>query len=50
MTHFQSIMLASCFGFLIGTLISDVIIIVKCAIESHRDKKRKKAEEAEGKQ
>lgn len=45
MTEVQSMMLAVCFGAVMGTLIANVAFIIKCAIESHKDKKRKRKEE-----
>lgn len=49
MTEIQSMMLAVCFGAVVGYLISSVIIIVKYANDGHREKKRKR-KEAENKQ
>ena len=40
MTEVQSMMLAICFGAVIGTFIANVIIIVKCAIDNRKEKKR----------
>jgi len=45
MTEIQSIMLSVCFGSVVGYFISNIVIIVKYAIEDHREKKRKKAED-----
>lgn len=45
MTNIQSMMLAVCFGAVVGYFISNIVIIVKYAIEDHREKKRKKAED-----
>lgn len=42
MTEVQSMMLAVCFGAAMGTLIANVVFIIKCAIESHKEKKRKR--------
>ena len=44
MTEIQSIMLSVCFGAVVGYFISNIVIIVKYAIEDHREKKRKKSE------
>lgn len=47
MTHSESLMLAVCFGAVMGSFIGNIIIIVliKFAVEDHR-KKRRRAEEA----
>ena len=45
MTEVQSMMLAVCFGAVMGMLIANVVFIIKCAIESHKEKKRKRKEE-----
>lgn len=45
MTEVQSMMLAVCFGAVMGTLIANVVFIIKCAIESHKEKKGKRKEE-----
>lgn len=45
MTEVQSMMLAVCFGAVMGTLIANVVFIIKCAIERHKEKKRKRKEE-----
>ena len=47
MTEIQSMMLAVCFGAVIGTLIGNVIAIVKFAIDEHREKKRIRDEKEE---
>ncbi len=41
MTEVQSMMLAICFGAVMGTFIANVVIIVKCAIDNRKEKKRK---------
>lgn len=46
MTHMESLMLAVCFGSVVGYTISNLIIIIKFAIDEHKEKKRKKAESA----
>lgn len=45
MTTVQSFMLAVCFGAVMGTFIANVGFIIKCAIDSHKDKKRRRMEE-----
>lgn len=45
MTEVQSMMLAICFGAVMGTNIANLVFIVKCAIDSHKEKKRKLKEE-----
>lgn len=45
MTEVQSMMLAVCFGAVMGTLIANVVFIIKCAIDSHKEKKRRRKEE-----
>lgn len=45
MTEVQSMILAFCFGAVMGMLIANVVFIIKCAIESHKEKKRKRKEE-----
>lgn len=40
MTQIQSMMLAVCFGAVVGYFISSIVIIIKYAIEEHREKKR----------
>ena len=46
MTMVQHIMLSMCFGAVMGTLIADVGFLIKCAIDKHKEKKRKKNEES----
>ena len=46
MTHMESMMLAICFGSVVGYTISNLIIIIKFAIDEHKAKKHKKAESA----
>ncbi len=43
MTHMESIMLAACFGSVVGYTISNLVIIIKFAIDEHKAKKRRKA-------
>lgn len=45
MTTVQSMMLSVCFGAVVGTLIAEVVWMICYAVESHREKKRKKKEE-----
>ena len=47
MTEIQSIMLAVCFGAVVGFFISSIVIIIKYAIEEHREKKRIRKENEE---
>lgn len=42
MTNIQEIMLAICFGAYVGMIIGDIIVIIKCSIEKHKEKKRKR--------
>lgn len=42
MTTVQSMMLSVCFGAVMGTLIADVGFLIKCSIDKHKEKKRKK--------
>ena len=46
MTTIQSMMLAVCFGAVMGTFIANAVFLIKCAIENHKEKKRKKNEES----
>ncbi len=46
MTTVQSMMLSVCFGAVMGTLIADVGFLIKCSIDKHKEKKRKKKEES----
>lgn len=48
MTHIESMMLAVCFGAVVGILIGNIIIMVKFSIEERRTKKRLR-KETEGK-
>ena len=47
MTNIQSMMLAVCFGAVVGTLIGNLFTIVKFAIDEHREKKRNRKESDE---
>lgn len=40
MTHIESMILAVCFGAVVGTFIGNIFIIVKFAIDERRKKKR----------
>ena len=46
MTHTESMMLAICFGSVVGYTIGNLIAIIKFAIDEHKAKKRRKAESA----
>ena len=46
MTTIQSMMLSVCFGAVMGTLIANVGFLIKCAIDTYKEKKRKKNEES----
>lgn len=49
MTEIQSMMLAVCFGAVVGTFVAELITIVKYTIKDHKEKKSKR-KEAENKQ
>ena len=42
MTTVESMMLAVCFGAVMGTFIANAVFLIKCAVDSHREKKRNK--------
>lgn len=44
MTDIQSMMLAVCFGAVVGYFISSIVIIVKYAIDDHKAKKHLRKE------
>lgn len=44
MTDIQLLMLAVSFGGVVGTFVAELITIIKYAIEDHKKKKRKEAE------
>jgi len=46
MTHAESLMLAVCFGAVMGSFIGNIIVLIKFAVEDHKEKKRRSAEEA----
>lgn len=45
MTTVERMMLAVCFGAMMGTFIANAVFLIKCAIESRKEKKRKRMEE-----
>lgn len=45
MTTVQSMMLSVCFGAVMGTFIANVGSLIKCAIDTYKEKKRKKNED-----
>ena len=47
MMHMESMMLAVCFGSVVGYTISNLVIIIKFAVDEHKAKKRRKAESAD---
>lgn len=49
MTHAESLMLAICFGAVMGSFIGNIIVLIKFAVEDHKEKKHRKQEEAERK-
>ena len=49
MTHAESLMLAVCFGAVMGSFIGNIVTLIKFAIDDHKEKKRRKQEEAERK-
>ncbi|WP_294143846.1 hypothetical protein [uncultured Clostridium sp.] len=50
MTTVQSMMLAVCFGAVMGTFIANVAILIKDAVDNHKEKKRRKEETAKDKE
>ena len=46
MTTIQSFMLSVSFGAVVGMLIANAVFLIKCAIENHKETKRKKKEES----
>ena len=44
MTNIQSMMLAVCFGAVVGTFLGNIFAIVKFAIDERREKKRLRKE------
>lgn len=49
MTYAESLMLAVCFGAVTGSFIGSIIVLIKFAVEDHKEKKRRQQEEAERK-
>ncbi len=47
MTAMQNTMLSACFGAVTGYVIGNGAFLIKYAWDAHKEKKRKKAEEAE---
>lgn len=47
MTHAESMILAICFGAVMGSFIGNIIMLIKSAVEDHGDKKRRREEEVE---
>ena len=47
MTTVESMMLAVCFGAVMGTFIGNAVFLIKTAIDDHREKKRKRKEKEE---
>ncbi|WP_195841213.1 hypothetical protein [Clostridium sp. WB02_MRS01] len=47
MTTVQSMMLPVCFGAVVGTLIAEVVWMIRFAVEEHKKKKRKRKEKEE---
>ena len=45
MTEIQSMMLAVCFGAVVGTFIGNLVGIIRLAIDERREKKRRKNED-----
>ena len=50
MTHTESMMLAVCFGAVMGTFIGNIIMLIKFAVDEHKEKKRRRQEEAKAAQ
>lgn len=46
MTEVQSMVLAVCFGAVMGMFIANAVFLIQCAIKDHREKKRKKKEQS----
>ena len=44
MTTVQSMMLSVCFGAVMGTFIANVGFLIKCAIDTYKEKKRKEVD------
>lgn len=46
MTEIQSMMLAVCFGAVMGTFIANAVFLIQCAVKDYKEKKRKKKEQS----
>lgn len=46
MTHAESLMLAVCFGAVMGSFIGNIIMLIMFAVDDHKEKKRRRAEKA----
>ena len=46
MTHAESLMLAVCFGAVMGSFIGNIIMMIKFAVDDHKERKRRREEEA----
>ena len=49
MTHAESLMLAVCFGAVMGSFIGNIIMLIRFAVDDHKEKKRRQQEEAKSK-
>ena len=45
MTTFESMVLAVCFGAVMGTFIGNLVFLIKSAIDNRKEKKRKRMEQ-----
>lgn len=50
MTHAESLMLAVCFGAVMGSFIGNIIMMIKFAVDDHKERKRRREEEAKAAQ
>jgi len=50
MTHVESLMLAVCFGTVMGSFIGNIIMLIKFAVDDRKEKKRRRAEKAKAAQ
>lgn len=50
MTTIQSFMLSICFGAVMGAFIGNAAMLIKFAVEDHKEKKRRKKEESADKE
>lgn len=46
MTYTESLMLAVCFGAVMGSFIGNIIMLIKFEVDEHKEKKCRRAEEA----